>query len=779
LYFSQSADAGTARIHLAVDTSEVPSSRVEFRGSSSAANATILNEATPLKVALAFLDDSSAGHARIENRNISWAGFAHSASASHATITNESGGATRFEDSATAVAAVITKRATGYTVFTGSSSAGDAVIKNESGGAIYFSDFASGANARVINRAGGILDITGLAGAGTTLGSIEGAGTFQLGSKRLTVGGTNLSREVSGAIEGVGGSLTKTGSGTLILSGTSSLSGSTVVEAGGLIVTGSLAHSPVTVSGGRLGGTGTVGGIVAESGATVAPGNSIGTLKVDGNVSFGLGSTYQVEVNAAGQSDRIAATGTATLSGGRMQVLAESGRYQLATRYTILTADGGVSGTFGSVSSNFAYLDPTLTYSPNEVSLTLVRKTVPTDPTDPTDPEEPAPTPVAFHSVTVSSNQYRVADAVEALGAGQPLFDAVVGQSVAGARQAFDALSGEAHGSVVGAAMSGAMQTQNLLMGRLHRLGTDATGQGGAFQAAYAADGPGAQPTDTIVLPSLDPRRFALWGEGFGTWGRIAGNGNAAGLDTATGGFLIGGDARIGDAFRLGVAGGFSRTTFDIAGRLSEGATETTFGALYGGASWGAVNLRLGALYAWHDIDTTRTISFPGFADRASASYDGSTLMAFGEIGYALDLGAVQLEPFVGASVLRLRTDRFQETGGPAALTGLGQEQDLATTTLGMRAEARLGEGIPLLARGMVGWRHAFGDVNPTALLAFAGGASPFAVSGVPVDRNALAAEAGLDWQLAPDMTLGVAYNGQIGARAQEHALKGNFTWRF
>ena len=72
-----------------------------------------------------------------------------------------------------------------------------------------------------------------------------------------------------------------------------------------------------------------------------------------------------------------------------------------------------------------------------------------------------------------------------------------------------------------------------------------------------------------------------------------------------------------------------------------------------------------------------------------------------------------------------------------------------------------------------------YGDVAPEALLAFAGGISPFAVSGVPVDRNALVAEAGLDWAIASGMTLGVAYTGQVGSRAQTHALKGNFTWRF
>jgi fibronectin-binding autotransporter adhesin len=63
--------------------------------------------------------------------------------------------------------------------------------------------------------------------------------------------------------------------------------------------------------------------------------------------------------------------------------------------------------------------------------------------------------------------------------------------------------------------------------------------------------------------------------------------------------------------------------------------------------------------------------------------------------------------------------------------------------------------------------------------MAFAGGTSPFSVAGVPVDRNALVAEAGLDWQASQDLSLGVAYRGQIGTRAQDHALTGNLTWRF
>lgn len=69
----------------------------------------------------------------------------------------------------------------------------------------------------------------------------------------------------------------------------------------------------------------------------------------------------------------------------------------------------------------------------------------------------------------------------------------------------------------------------------------------------------------------------------------------------------------------------------------------------------------------------------------------------------AFDLGGVKLEPFVGASVMRLHLDGFQEEGGAAALTGYGRTYDLGTTTLGLRAEAKLGVDLPLTVHGLVG----------------------------------------------------------------------------
>jgi outer membrane autotransporter protein len=596
---------------------------------------------------------------------------------------------------------------------------------------------------------------------------------------------------LAAALSGSGG-LIKTGAGLLTLTGTSLLSGPSSVLAGQLAVNGSIANSAVTVGpGATLSGTGTIGGLSALSGATIAPGPSIGTLNVGGNVAFAAGSTYAVETNAAGQLDRIAATGTATLSGGSVQVLPDQGiGYVADVPFTILTANGGVTGAFsGTSGGEFAFVTPTLRYGHDTVTLTLVRKTEPPTPPNPPEPPQPPtlpeppvpPQPVAFHSVAVTKNQYSTADGVEALGEGNHLYDILLGASVPGARQAFDALSGEAHASAVTVAYEDGRLVREAILTRLRQpMGTPlpAFAQG-SYGAAYAAALPGSAAQPVAVVPSFDPRRFALWGEGFGSWGRVGSNGNAAGLETSTGGFIIGADAQLDPAFRLGVAGGFTRTSFDIDGRLSSGTNESVFGALYGSATWGRFNLQLGASYAAHDLDVSRRVLFPGFGDAANASYDGSTLQAFGEIGYGLTLGLASLEPFVGASVLRLHTDAFQEDGGVAALTGFGRTYELGTTMLGLRAAAQISSEVPLTLRAMLGWRRAYGDVEPAALLAFAGGASAFTVSGIPVDRNALAVEAGLDWQATQDISLGVAYSGQIGSHAQDHALKGNFTWRF
>ncbi|VEA70722.1 Extracellular serine protease precursor [Serratia rubidaea] len=89
----------------------------------------------------------------------------------------------------------------------------------------------------------------------------------------------------SNDISGHGG-LTKEGIGTLVLTGNNSYSGPTLVNQGLLAVNGTLASDVTVQDGGVLGGSGRIGSLTANAGATVAPGNSIGTLNVTRDVTF-------------------------------------------------------------------------------------------------------------------------------------------------------------------------------------------------------------------------------------------------------------------------------------------------------------------------------------------------------------------------------------------------------------------------------------------------------------------------------------------------------------
>src|SRR5262249_55750208 len=154
------------------------------------------------------------------------------------------------------------------------------------------------------------------------------------------------------------------------------------IQGGGTLAVdqGATLIGDVVVTTGTLRGPGTItGNVTMNSNSTLAPTNAnstfgqgipaANTMTVNGNVAFNQTSIFQVHANADGSSDKLAVGGTATLAGA-VQVLA-SGAFAPLTTYTILTATGGVTGSFGSVSTDFAFLMPTLAQDSNNVFLTL------------------------------------------------------------------------------------------------------------------------------------------------------------------------------------------------------------------------------------------------------------------------------------------------------------------------------------------------------------------------------------------------------------------------
>ncbi|PRD40367.1 autotransporter outer membrane beta-barrel domain-containing protein, partial [Phyllobacterium phragmitis] len=191
------------------------------------------------------------------------------------------------------------------------------------------------------------------------------------------------------------------------------------------------------------------------------------------------------------------------------------------------------------------------------------------------------------------------------------------------------------------------------------RAAFDGVGASGGTVMAYGDGGPQA------VAATTD--RFALWGQGFGSWGHTNGDGNAARLSRSTGGFFIGADAPVFDTWRFGAVAGYSSTSFDVKDRVSSGSSDNYHVGLYGGTTWGDLALRTGVAYTWHDISTSRSVSIPGVSDSLKGGYNAGTTQAFGELGYRVALGSVAFEPFANLAYVSLDTDGFTEKGGVAA----------------------------------------------------------------------------------------------------------------
>lgn len=599
---------------------------------------------------------------------------------------------------------------------------------------------------------GGALNIA----ASETIGSLSGAGgTVDIDSgQTLTVNQT-----AAGIFAGAfadSGTLIKTGAATLTLTGNSgAFGGSTNVNAGTLLVNGTHGAGGTTLTvnaGGVLGGTGTVGATVVSTGGAVAPGNSIGTLNVAGDITFAAGSRYEVEVDPAGPySDLIHATGQAFLNGGSVVHIGLGGTYDPTSIYTILTADGGLNGAFADVTSDFAFLDPALGYGANDVTLTLERNDI------------------SFGDIGETRNQRATAGGVESLGFGNDVYDAVVVLDGATARAAFDQLSGEIHASLKTALIEHSRHVRDAATNRI-RAEFEGVGTSAAPVLAYGPDGTYAAPAGT--------EGTAGWGQLFGSWGETDGDGNAAQLDRSTGGLLVGADGMLGD-WRLGLLAGYSYSSFDADDRASSASSDNYHLGAYAGTQWGALAFRSGLAYTWSDLSTRRSVDFPGLSDSLEADYDAGTAQVFGELGYLANAGRIAFEPFAGLAYINLDTNGSSERGGGAALLSNGGSTNTTFSTLGVRVESGFEVGgMTAMARGMLGWRHAFGDITPLASQSFAG-SDAFTVAGVPIAEDAAVIELGFDLDLTDRATLGLSYDGQFGSGAQDHSAKGNFSLKF
>ncbi|MGJ5039440.1 MULTISPECIES: autotransporter domain-containing protein [unclassified Bradyrhizobium] len=583
------------------------------------------------------------------------------------------------------------------------------------------------------------------------------------------------------------GTLVKAGGGILLLSGTNTYTGATNVDAGTLRAGSAGAFGASTVfsvlSGatldlngfnktfGTLSGDGTVTGANATISGSFAPGNGTpaSSMAIVGNLAFQSGAQYLVQVNPSTASFATV-TGTATLGGAAVTATFANGSY-ISKQYTILTATGGVSGTFGGVTNTNlpAGFSATLSYDANN----------------------------AFLNLTMSSsgniNQQNVSNAlsnyfntngsipVVFTGLTPAGLTQISGETATGSQQTtFNAMT-QFMGVMTdpfiggrgdqGSAPSGAIgYTEETLAFASKRNPND------ALAAIYTK-----APAAPVVRPG-----WSVWAAGFGGSQTTDGN-TALGSNNTTSniyGTAVGADYRFSPSTIAGFSMAGGGTTFSVANGGS-GRSDLFQAGAFVRHTVGPAYISAALAYGWQNITTNRTVTVAG-VDQLRANFDANTFAGRVEGGYRF------VSPWMGFGITPYAAAQFTTFSLPGyaenAVSGANTfalrfgSQNVTDTRseLGLRTDKAyaLADGVFTL-RSRFAWAY---DFNPSrsagATFQTLPGAS-FVVNGARQAQNSALTTVSAEMKWRNGWSAAASFEGEFSDVTRSYAGKGivRYTW--
>ncbi|GLU27526.1 autotransporter-associated beta strand repeat-containing protein [Brucella sp. NBRC 12950] len=541
----------------------------------------------------------------------------------------------------------------------------------------------------------------------------------------------------SGRISGIGDVL-QIGEGTTNFTADSSYLGATNIYEGRLAVNGSIASSSqVTIyENGELGGTGVVPTTYVDGG-TLAPGNSIGTLTVNGDLSFSRGSIYAVEVSGS-DADRANVVGEADLGGATVLATFAADKYVMR-RYTILNAVGGIKESrFGeelttdlptSFTSNLSYdvdnvyLDLTLNLSglnvnQRNLSAALVDYF-----------ERNGQIPLAYGGL--DSKGLTVASGELATAIQQTTVDAM-GQFM------------------------GTMTDPSTLMGK-----------------------PSTEPFGPLV------GRWNVWGGGFGSERELSANRFVGFHDlvSKTAGLAVGADYRIYPETSVGFAIAGSRSSFSLADSLGSGNSDLFQLGVYGRHEVGNLYVNAALAYGWQNVETDRIVALNG-ADRLHAGYDAGAGSGRLEAGYRFQTSHIGIAPYVAGQFVSFDLPSYSESADAGqsayALSFASRHETVGRSEIGIRVDQSFpfNDGL-LTIRGKAAWLRNFNNRRALSVSIPELEGTDFKVYGASLSRDTALAGISGEMLWKSGLSLSAGFDAEFSGSDSSYAGKGALHYRW
>ena len=605
------------------------------------------------------------------------------------------------------------------------------------------------------------------------------------GSVLTTAGSHNLTFNSPIVDSSGGGSFVQNGAGDTFLNGANTFTGSTTVNAGALILQGSLASAQTTVnSAGILTGNGTIGGNLTNNGivaplsffsnglssaalaalasgaasttvAQLPPANL--TLTVKGNYTQNTGTLIIAFAGATSNAyTSLNVAGQANLNGTLRLIQVNGGTVAAGQIVPILTATGGVTGKFSLV-QNASLLKATVVYEPNSVDLesTATTTTTTTTTTQTKSPSSIYNEVFGFPGLTTNDLQTaKLLDGVSndpfAANLFKVLRQATLGQLV---REIELIDPGQLSAlSNIGSALSN--QTILSLTQRFEALqGLPITpGPGGPA-------GPDGKGGKEVMPPPAANDRWGSFVTGSGDFERVDDTSASRGFNMGAGGVTFGIDYRFTDHFVAGLFGSYTNTGIDIAngGRVN---VNTGKWGLYGTYFDGGFYVNAAAEGGYSAYENHRS----ALGGTARSDTDGGDANLLFAPGYNWTMGGLTFGPTTRFQYSYQSTGGFTESGSLAPMNVGAQHTESIVSAVGMKAsyDWKIGGAI-IRPELRLEWEHEYGDTVTGIDAQLAGGASnAFRFTTPGIGRDDLHLGAGCAVVFNDRITAYAYYDGQF-----------------